>query len=70
MQIYKNIIYGYDTVVKLSEEERKAIPYVVLSNQLLALAWFAGQEKFRELYETNKKMTEWMVSVFEELKVD
>ena len=70
VQIYKNIIYGYDTVVKLSEEERKAIPYVVLSNQLLALAWFAGQEKFRELYETNKKMTEWMVSVFEELKVD
>ncbi len=70
IQIYKNIICGYDTVVKLSQEEKKAIPYVVLSNQLLALAWFAGQEKFRELYETNKKMTEWMVSVFEELRIE
>ena len=70
IQMYKNIIYGYDAVVKLSEEEKKAIPYVVLSNQLLALAWFAGQEKFRELYETNKKMTEWMVSVFEELRIE
>lgn len=70
VQIYKSIITGYDDVVKLSEEEKKAIPYVVLSNQLLALAWFAGQEKFQELYETNKKMTEWMISVFEELKVE
>ena len=70
IQIYKNIITGYDDVVKLSEEEKKAIPYVVLSNQLLALAWFAGQEKFQELYETNKKMTEWMIEVFEELKVE
>ena len=70
IQIYKNIITGYDDVVKLTEEEKKAIPYVVLSNQLLALAWFAGQEKFAELYETNKKMTEWMIGVFEELKVE
>ena len=70
VQIYKNIITGYDTVVKLTVEEKAAIPYVVLSNQLLALAWFAGQEKFAELYETNKKMTEWMIGVFEELKVE
>ena len=70
VQIYKNIITGYDDVVKLTVEEKAAIPYVVLSNQLLALAWFAGQEKFAELYETNKKMTEWMIGVFEELKVE
>ena len=70
IQIYKNIITGYDDVVKMTGEEKKAIPYVVLSNQLLALAWFAGQEKFAELYETNKKMTEWMIGVFEELKVE
>ena len=57
-------------MVKLTVEEKAAIPYVVLSNQLLALAWFAGQEKFAELYETNKKMTEWMIDVFEELKVE
>ncbi len=70
IQIYKNIITGYDDVMKLTVEEKAAIPYVVLSNQLLALAWFAGQEKFAELYETNKKMTEWMIDVFEELKVE
>ena len=69
VQIYKNIITGYDSVVKLSEEEKKAVPYVVLSNQLLALAWFAGQEKFAELYETNKKMTEWMLRKFDKLQI-
>lgn len=70
IQICKNIIYGYDDVVKLTEEEKKAVPYVVLSNQLIALAWFEGKEKFQELYETNKKMTEWIVSVWSELSIE
>lgn len=70
VQIYKNIIYGYDDVVKLTEDEKKAVPYVVLSNQLLALAWFEGKEKYQELYETNKKMTEWLVGVFSELSIE
>lgn len=69
VKVYQNIITGYDSVVKLSEEEKKAVPYVVLSNQLLALAWFAGQEKFAELYETNKKMTEWMLRKFDKLQI-
>ena len=69
IQIYKNIVYGYDDVVKLTEEEQQALPYVVLSNQLLALAWFAGQEKFAEVYETNKKMTEWLIREFEDLRI-
>ncbi len=69
LTIFQNILCGYDAVVKLSEEEKKAIPYVVLSNQLLALAWFEGQEKFKALYETNKQMTEWMARVWGELSV-
>lgn len=67
MVIFQNILCGYDSVVKLTEEEKKAIPYVVLSNQLLALAWFEGQEKFKDLYETNRQMTQWLASVWEEL---
>ncbi len=68
--IFQNILFGYDAVVKLTAEEKKAIPYVVLSNQLLALAWFEGQEKFQELYETNKQMTEWMAGVWDELCIE
>lgn len=65
--IYKNILYGYDEVVKLSDNEWKAIPYVVITNQLISTAWFSEQEKYRELYETNKKMTEWMLHNFDDM---
>ena len=65
--IYKNILYGYDEVVKLSDNEWKAIPYVVITNQLISTAWFSEQEKYRELYETNKKMTEWMLQNFDDM---
>lgn len=67
IEIYKNILYGYDEVVKLSDNEWKAVLYVVITNQLISTAWFAGQEQFAELYETNKKMTEWMLQNFEDI---
>ena len=70
VQIYKNILYGYDAVVKMTEEEKRAVPYVVLSNQLLALAWFAGSDKYQELFETNKKMTEKLCHVWAELNME
>ncbi len=70
VEIYKNMIYGYDSVVKLSDAEREAIPYVILSNQLICVAWFAEQEKYPDVYEINKKMTGWIVEHFQELKID
>ena len=68
--IYKNILYGYDEVVKLSENEWKAIPYVVITNQFIATAWFSEQEKYQELYEINKKMTIWMLQHFDDISFD
>ena len=67
IMIYKNILYGYDEVVKLSSSEWKAIPYVIITNQLISTAWFSEQEKYMELYEINKKMTEWMLQNFEDM---
>ena len=67
IEIYKEIMYGYDTVAKLSDDERKAIPYVVLSNQFLATAWFSEQEKYKDVYEVNKLMTKSIVENFDML---
>ncbi len=67
--IYHNIIAGYDDVVTLSEVEKLAIPYVILSNQFIAVAWFSEQEKYQDLFEVNKKMTEWLMEHLEELNV-
>lgn len=69
IDIYKEIVLGYDSVVKLSDDELKAVPYVLLSNQLIATAWFAEQEKYKDFYEVNIKMTRWIVNNFDKLKL-
>ncbi|MBR6595850.1 MAG: helix-turn-helix domain-containing protein [Oscillospiraceae bacterium] len=68
LEIFRDIIRGYDSVATLTEAERQAIPYVILANQLVCVAWFSEQEKYAEIFETNKKMTAWLISRFAELK--
>jgi Ser/Thr protein kinase RdoA (MazF antagonist) len=68
MDIYRDIIWGYDSVAKLTEEERQAIPYIILANQFVCVAWFSEQDKYAEIFEINKKMTAWLISKMEELK--
>ena len=51
----------------MREQVRKAIPYVVLSNQFLATAWFSEQEKYKDVYEVNKLMTKSIVENFDML---
>ena len=68
VDIYRNIIWGYDSVVKLTDDEKRAIPYVVMANQAVCVAWFSEQEKYADVFETNKCMTKWLLSVFKELK--
>lgn len=67
LDIYRDIILGYDSVVKLTQQERRAIPYVILANQFVCVAWFSEQDKYREIFEINKKMTQWILARFEEL---
>ena len=69
LEIYQDIICGYDSVVHLTEDERRAIPYVILANQFVCVAWFSEQEKYVEIYEINKKMTLWLLRNFENMGV-
>ena len=68
LEIYRNIIRGYDSVARLTDEEREAIPYVILANQFVCVAWFAGQDKYAEIFETNKRMTQWLMENFRQLQ--
>lgn len=56
LKLYRNIVKGYDEAVKLTEEEKKVLPYVVLSIQLICVAYFADKEQFAELAKINEKM--------------
>lgn len=67
LEIYYDMVCGYDSVIQLREDERKAIPYILLANQFVCVAWFAEQDKYAELFETNKQMTMWLVGKFEAL---
>ena len=66
--IYRDILWGYDSVAKLTEAERGAIPYVILANQFVCVAWFSEQDKYAEIFETNKRMTAWLIEKLGELK--
>ena len=68
LEVYRNIICGYDYVAHMTNEEHKAIPYVILANQFVCVAWFAGKDKYTEIFETNKRMTVWLIEKFDELK--
>jgi Ser/Thr protein kinase RdoA (MazF antagonist) len=68
LEIYRDILRGYDSVAKLTDDERKAIPYIILANQFVCVAWFSEQDKYAEIFEVNKKMTTWLIGKFEELK--
>lgn len=68
LAIYRDMICGYDNVAKLTEEERKAIPYILLANQFVCVAWFAQQEKYQEIFKTNKDMTTWLVGKWDDLQ--
>lgn len=67
LTVYRNLIQGYDSIVKLREEEWQAVPYILLANQLVCTAWFAEQEAYARQLEVNKRMTRWMWEHFEDL---
>lgn len=70
LEIYHNLLWGYDSVVKLTTEEHRALPYVILANQFICTAYFSEQEKYRELFETNRRMTLWLMTVFHQRKLN
>ena len=67
IEIFRDIIRGYDSVIPLTREERQAIPYVMLANQFVCVAWFSGQEKYADILDTNVRMTKWLIDKMDEI---
>lgn len=68
-KLYHDIISGYDSIAHLTNDEKEALPYVVLGNQMIAVGWFSTQEQYRELFETNVNMLQFLMSNMEKLNV-
>lgn len=61
LAIFQNIISGYDSVCKLSDDEKQAIPYAIYSIQMMCVAAFNNLDKFKELSKINQKMLFWLI---------
>lgn len=67
--VMKEIMYGYDSVVKMTEKEKEAIPYMILANQFVSTAFFAGKDKYKDQYAMNRKMTEWIAGKLDKMSL-
>jgi AraC-type DNA-binding domain-containing proteins len=67
--ILKNIIKGYDSICKLTNEEKKSIPYVIYSIQMIFIAYLSDIDKLQELSKINHEMFKWLVSKKEDIKI-
>lgn len=59
-EILKAIIKGYDKVVRLTEAEKIAIPYVVYSIQMIFIAWLLDNKSYKNLAMRNREMLVWI----------
>lgn len=69
IDIYRNIVYGYEKVLKMTEAEKQSLPYVILSNQLVCIAYFSDFSKYENILNANIKMTKMIIDNFEKLKM-
>lgn len=65
---YHAILDGYDIVGKFTDAENEALPYVTIANQLVCIAWFSQEDRYREILRINREMTIWLIDHFEKLK--
>lgn len=66
-QVYKEILRGYDETAGLAPEEKQALPYVVLSIQIICVGWFSIQEQYQDIAKTNISMLRWLLDNREKL---
>lgn len=69
IDIYRNIVYGYEKVLKMTEDEKQSLSYVILSNQLVCIAYFSDYSKYENILNANIKMTKMIIDNFEKLKI-
>jgi len=61
LKLYRALLRGYDDTAHLTEAEKKALPYVVYSIQLICVGYFSGQEQFEQLAQTNQAMLRFLL---------
>lgn len=61
LEILDNLVAGYDSINKLSDSEKQAIPYVIYSIQIICISYFSKYDKYVDLTDINTKMLKWLL---------
>lgn len=59
-ELLAGIIQGYDSICSLTKEEKKAIPYVIYSIQMIFIAWLGDNEQYKNLAMNNRNILLWI----------
>ena len=66
LEIFDNLVKGYESITPMSEYEKQALPYVIYSIQIICIAYFSQFDEFDNLTKINIDMPKWII---DELKV-
>lgn len=65
LEIFDNLVKGYESITPLSKYEKQALPYVIYSIQIICIAYFSQFDKFDSLTKINIDMLKWIKNKFE-----
>lgn len=61
LEIFNNIVKGYNNISPLTNEEKSALKYVVYSIQIICIAYFSKFDKYETLTKINVDMLNYLV---------
>ena len=56
LEVFDNLVNGYESITPLSEYEKQALPYVIY------IAYFSQFDKFYSLAKINIDMLKWVIN--------
>lgn len=65
LEIFDNLVNGYERITPLSEYEKQALPYVIYSIQIICIAYFNQYDKFDNLTKANIGILKWIINKLE-----
>ena len=66
--ILKAILYGYDSVVHLTAEEKQAVYYIICSIQMICVAYFESVNEYKDLAKINREMLLYIIEQKDKIK--
>lgn len=64
LEQYHDLIEGYNSVIALTVDEKKAMPYMMYSIQMIMIAYFSTQDGYEDLAIKNYHLLLWLYKQF------